>query len=417
VEDTYYTPGAFSLQVGSHAQRRGAVLAVARRALVLVRLSLLSDVAAIYLGTRFAFLLVTYFGRALLHDPALVGPNHLGFSGYLLNDWFYRDSQWFLSIVNNGYTYHGAGRVASVAFFPAYPLLIKSLQLALGLAPDLGAMMIANLAFLGALIYMRKLAEHEFGPSVARRAVFYMAIFPTAFFSFAPYSESLFLLCSIASLYYMRTERWWLAGLFGGLACGTRVLGIFLAIPFAWEYLRRHHWNPRRFRLDVLAGALIPAAVVAYMVYLDGFTGDPLAFVHAEAGWFRESVPPWKVIITSLSDIPKAGAYHPYFQAHAIVENSLMLCVAAVLLAGIWLAPASLTLYGCSCLIFLLSAPIVTSDIPLTSMSRYLFAIAPMYPILARLGRWPVFDRIYVLLSVGSLALFSCMFVNHMWGA
>ena len=417
MQDTYHIPDAFSLQVGTLVATSRRPPRTGSTCVVLVRLGLLSDIAAIYLGTRFAFLLVTYFGRALLHDPALVGQNHLSFSGYLINGWFYRDSQWFLSIVNDGYTYHGAGRVSSVAFFPVYPLLIKSLQLAMGLAPDLGAILIANLAFLGALIYMRQLAEHEFGPSVARRAVFYMAIFPTAFFSFAPYSESLFLMCSIASLYYMRTGRWWLAGLFGGLGCGTRVLGAFLAIPFAWEYLRCHRWDPRRFKLDVLAGALIPAAAVAYMVYLDGFTGDPLAFVHAEAGWFRESVAPWQVIMTSLSDIPKAAFYHPYFQAHAIVENSLMLCVAAVLLAGIWLVPVSFTLYGCTCLLFLLSAPIVTSDIPLTSMSRYLFAIAPTYLILARLGRWPVFDRIYVLLSVGSLALFSCMFVNHMWGA
>jgi hypothetical protein len=153
------------------------------------------------------------------------------------------------------------------------------------------------------------------------------------------------------------------------------------------------------------------------MLYLYGFTGDPLAFAHAEAGWFRESVWPWNVIVTSLSDIPKAAAYHAYFQAHAIIENGLLLCVAAVLVAGIWLAPVSFTLYGFSCLFFLLSSPIVTSDIPLQSMSRYLFALAPIYLILARLGRWPIFDRIYVLLSVGSLALFSCMFVNHMWGA
>ncbi|MGH2347503.1 MAG: hypothetical protein ACRDG4_19930, partial [Chloroflexota bacterium] len=34
---------------------------------------LLSDILGIFLATRLAFLMLTYFGRALLHDPALVG--------------------------------------------------------------------------------------------------------------------------------------------------------------------------------------------------------------------------------------------------------------------------------------------------------------------------------------------------------
>ncbi|HVA89628.1 MAG TPA: mannosyltransferase family protein [Chloroflexota bacterium] len=377
----------------------------------------LSDILSIFLATRLAFLLLTYFGQALLHDPALVGNHRLGFSGYLLDSWFYRDSQWFLTIVQNGYNYLGAGHRSAVAFFPIYPATVKLLQAVTAVDPSVMAMLVSNAAFLGAMVYMQKLCAREFGDTVARRAVFYMAIFPTAFFTFAPYSESLYLMLSIASLYYMRSERWWLAGIFGGFAAATRILGVLLALPFAWEYLRRHHFDPRRFRLDLLAGALIPGGIGAYMLYLYGLTGDALAFVHAESGWYRVTRTPWEVLGTSLRDIPRAAADHPYFQAHAMIENGLVLACIALLVVGIRSVPFSFTLFSFASLASLLSAPIITSDIPLQSMSRYLLVLAPVYMVLAKLGRWPIFDRLYVLLSAGGLALFTALFVNHMWGA
>jgi hypothetical protein len=40
-----------------------------------------------------------------------------------------------------------------------------------------------------------------------------------------------------------------------------------------------------------------------------------------------------------------------------------------------------------------------------------------MYMVLAKLGSRPIFDRLYVLLSAGGLAMFTTLFVNHMWGA
>ncbi|MGH2390343.1 MAG: hypothetical protein ACRDIE_19250, partial [Chloroflexota bacterium] len=87
------------------------------------------------------------------------------------------------------------------------------------------------------------------------------------------------------------------------------------------------------------------------------------------------------------------------------------------LVGGMRALPVSFTLYGFACMGALLSAPIITSDIPLQSMSRYVLVLVPMYIVLARLGRRPIFDRLYVLLSAGGLAMFTALFVNHMWGA
>jgi hypothetical protein len=387
------------------------------RVTVHARRFLLSDLFAIFLATRLGYVLLTYFGLALFHDPALVGEQRTGFSGYLITGWFYRDSQWFHGIVSDGYQYFGPGVRASVAFFPVFPSVVKALTLLTGLDPDAAAMLVANVSFLGAMIFLQKLCRREYGEATAKRAVLYMAVFPTAFFSFAPYSEALFLVFSLACLYYSREHRWWLAGLLGGLAAGTRVQGVLLAIPFAVEYLSAHRLDPRQFRPSVLAGALIPAGLGTFMLYLYGLTGDPLAFVRAEAGWNRGMMWPWQVIATSLADVPKTLRYHPYFQAHALMENGLLLVCLLLLIVGVRLVPISFSLYGLAYVAVTVSAPVTSSDIPITSISRYLFVVVPLYVVLARLGRWPIFDRLYLMLATGSLALFTTLFLNHMWGA
>jgi Gpi18-like mannosyltransferase len=391
---------------------------MARRAGATAQRWLLSDILSIFLATRFAFLLLTYFGRALVHDPALVGHDNMGLgTGYLLDAWLYRDSQWYLTIVQDGYHYFGAGHRSAVAFFPVYPMLIKALNGLTGIDLALCTMIVSNLAFLGAMVFLYKLCAREYGEATARRAVFYMAIFPTAFFTFAPYAESLFLLCSIASLYYLRGERWWLAGVFGGLAAATRILGFLLVIAFVWEYLRARRFRLLSIRLDVLAGALIPAGLGAYMLYLYGLTGDPMAFIKAAAGWERAATWPWQVLATSLEDVPSSAQLGQYLQAHAFVENGLVLTCLLLLLIGIRRIPFSFVLYGLACVAVLLSAPVMSSDIPVTSMSRYVLVLAPIYIVLARLGRFAIFDRLYTLLSVGGLAIFTTLFLNHMWGA
>jgi Gpi18-like mannosyltransferase len=418
VQNRLSAGGRLDLPLAGEWLTRAAALRVARRTATAAQRALLSDVMSIFLATRLAFLLLTYFGRALVHDPALVGKDNMGLgTGYLLDAWLYRDSQWYLTIVQDGYHYFGPGHRSAVAFFPVYPLLVKALHGLTAIDLDLCTMIVSNVAFLGAMIFLYKLCAREYGVATARRATFYMAIFPTAFFTFAPYSESLFLLCSIASFYYMRGERWWLAGIFGGLAAATRVLGVLLLLAFAWEYLHSRHFQLRRIRLDALAGALIPAGLGAYMLYLYGLTGDPMAFVKSAAGWNRDATWPWQVLTTSLEDVPKTAQYGQYLQAHALIENGLVIACLLLLLAGIRRIPFSFILYGLACIAVLLSAPVASSTVPVTSMSRYVLVLAPIYIVLARMGRYPIFDRLYTLLSASGLAIFTTLFLNHMWGA
>ena len=90
-------------------------------------------------------------------------------------------------------------------------------------------------------------------------------LFPTGFFLVGGYPHGLFLLLAVGSMYAMRRRRWWLAGLLAALAGATRQVGVLLAAPFAYEYLRQCGFNPRRIRADVLSIALVPAGLLAFM--------------------------------------------------------------------------------------------------------------------------------------------------------
>jgi hypothetical protein len=81
----------------------------------------------------------------------------------------------------------------------------------------------------------------------------------------------------VLSFYCARTNRWWLAGLFGGLASYTRFAGIFLLPALLMEI---KDWKLEIRKLIPLL--LIPLGLLVYMQFLNRTTGDPLAFFHVQ---------------------------------------------------------------------------------------------------------------------------------------
>ena len=67
-----------------------------------------------------------------------------------------------------------------------------------------GATLVANVSFLLALILLYGLTTLEYTEDIARRSVVLLASFPASFVFMAPYSESLFLLSSLAAFWWAR---------------------------------------------------------------------------------------------------------------------------------------------------------------------------------------------------------------------
>jgi len=92
------------------------------------------------------------------------------------------DAGWFERIARDGYRPDDA----SAAFFPAYPLAIRGVASVLLLSETDAALVVSNLAFLGALIVLFALTTFEFSIDTARRTVLLLALFPVSFFFLSP---------------------------------------------------------------------------------------------------------------------------------------------------------------------------------------------------------------------------------------
>lgn len=141
----------------------------------------------------------------------------------LVAPWARWDAHWYARIVAQGYQ-AGDG---TTQFYPLYPLLATPLA-RLGWSPMVALTLISLGAGLGAVLLLERLARQETDAIRGRQAALAFLLFPVAFVLFAPYSEALFLLCAIASLYATRRGHWGLAGLAAALAALTRPQGLFL---------------------------------------------------------------------------------------------------------------------------------------------------------------------------------------------
>ena len=79
------------------------------------------------------------------------------------------------------------------------------------------------------MVLLYQLVRIDFDTPIARRTSGLWRCFPTSLFFTAVYTESMFLMLSVAALLCARIRRWWLAGvLWECLAALTRSHGIFL---------------------------------------------------------------------------------------------------------------------------------------------------------------------------------------------
>ncbi len=357
-----------------------------------------------------------YLSMLYSHDAA--GRNILLFS------WYHWDAAHFVSISARGY----ADR-ANTAFFPLWPLLQNIAGLLLGGAyPDsyyIAGLLLSNLCFYIVLVLLYELIAADFDACTARRALFYLSFAPYALFFFAGYTESLFLLLCVATFLVLRrggARDWWFAGLLGFLASLTRSSGVALAIPYLVLYFQRF-WVPTqrlqfslREKLNALAPiVLIPAGVVAYLVYLYFAKGDPFIFGAVEKYyWHRHFSLPW----ATLSLIWRAffsvtSSVHFWGESVAFVFTLIPLLILGF---GWRRIPLHYALFSLVLAALSLSFPIET-DSPLLSQPRYLLMLFPVAVIAALWGENRRFHRVYLPLSAGCFLTFTILFVCGQWVA
>lgn len=316
------------------------------------------------------------------------------------------DGVWYLSIVRAGYE-DSMSRATNIVFFPLYPLLVRAAT-ATGMDAATAGIVLSNLFLVLGVLLLARLIDLELGAGPARRAAIYLLVFPTSFFFSAVYTESLFLVLTVAAFLAARRRRWWLAGCAGGLAAATRLPGVALVVPLAFEYLQQAKFQLRRVRLDALALAVIPVGLAVFAWYCASSFGDPLAFLHNQTLWHgrpTHAVPGLGLMIGVAKAILRPDpSIHP-FPLNLLYVASAVLAVGCIVLSFFVLRPA----YGIWGLVVLF---ISTGHGRIDSLPRYVLALLPMFAVLGLVGHRRGAHWVIVSASVCLLAVFTVMFVN-----
>ena len=340
-----------------------------------------------------------------------------GATGFVLGPWQRFDAQHYLRIARHGY----AAEADSV-FPPLYPLAIRALGSLLGGSPIANlaaAIVLSNLACLGLMILLHRVVTAELGREYAARTLVYFVLFPTGFFLFAAYSEPIFLLLALGSLWGARNGRFWLAGSLGLLAALTRLTGWILVVPLAYELWRRRSggagehqpftWSsPYSLILSPLLPALGTAAFIAWRWWADL---APLSVIY-ERYWYQTTGFPGVDLITAANTLFFGGPA----RANEIIALSFDFFCALLLIVTTILALRRLpTVYGLYSAMLLLFILLPTSELkPLYSFSRYALAFFPTFMLLALAGERPWANRLILYPSLALYLYFSGQF--FIWG-
>jgi hypothetical protein len=389
------------------------------------------------------------------NQEVLVGKQYL--LEPFLNEHVAWDSEYYLSIAMKGYEdpeirgvpqtgdkgyYTGFCVVGLVprcvslshAFFPLYPLLMHLVAPVFSFIPisdiarfTFAGVLISLLGTLAAIISLRHLMSTAEGDEDSLRAIFYLLIFPASMFLAQVYSEGLFLGLTFAALACLKDRKWLPTAILAALAFWVRPGGALLLVPMVTVWLTDRSWQ-KGWARALSSGLAALSPLFSYLVFSwttladkfhvievrffgSGRTDVPCATQWASLGlphehfWMYDlqgSLSGWTSALQSLSMLTPQRIYYYGIEIAAVV----LALIASIMLIR---KRPEIALYGLAVI-----TASVLSGAP-QSMVRYMIAVPALFMVLAKWGRYPVFDRIWTLCSILLLGLMALLFSFNYW--
>jgi hypothetical protein len=312
-----------------------------------------------------------------------------------------QDALWFLRIATDGYRDDDG----SAAFFPLYPLAVRAVALLPFLGPLGAALLVSNAAFLAALVVLHALTRLELDREAARKTVWLVALFPSAFFFLAPYTESLFLLLSVSAFWFARRDRWLSAAIVGAGAAATRSVGLLLILGLGVEALRQWRKEHRAPLPRLMASAAVAIGPALYGAWWWVSSGSPWAPLDAQTAWRPGGVhPPWETVWRA-SDM--ALDFRTWWLLDLIVVG---IAVTGLVLVARHV-PLSYTAYAAGSIALPLILPFL--DRPLVSLPRFVAVLFPAaWGFAIASERRPRLEPALLALFASGYGLLALLFVN-----
>jgi hypothetical protein len=334
-------------------------------------------------------------------------------STHLFWDTFARwDSGWYVGVARDGYRFVEGGR-SNLAFFPVYPLAMRYAGYALGGRTEhffLGGIAVSWAAFVAAMVMLYQLARIDLDENGAERAVWFAAVFPSAYFFGLVYSESVFLLLTVTTVYALRTRRWFVAGLAGALAMCSRANAIVALPAFAWLAWRAAGRDREPLISAGLALAAMAAGFAAWCGYVYLLSGNPFEWAASIGRWnYQPGSAPWQPLAGLLGALWNRPYEYFSTEHQAVYDtfNGLAALTVALSTPYVWWRLGAG--YG---LFMLANLALPLSTGQFEGLGRYCSVLFPFSLGLAAAVRSTTFQHL-ILFAFGALFMFGLsMFAN-----
>lgn len=332
--------------------------------------------------------------------------------------WFRWDTNWYVDIAKNGYTYRD-GFQSNVAFFPLYPWTIKFLSPLIP-NPYIAGVVISNICLLLALFlfhYYMELRRKE--DDIINRALIYILIYPTSLFFSTTYSESMFLLFVVLSFIFYEREKYCWCGVFGYLATFTRQIGICLFPAFLLDLLFKIKFKPSQIRAQWFFLLFIFLAHPTVMIIHKIQVGEPLAFYKTQDAWGRSLTTPVATIIKTIkaTDI-KMKSKKPFDDynmpaSRRDFQNLMdLFFFFFFIIIGVYALFKDIA-WG----IYILTVPLLAISSGLfASIIRYVMVLFPGFILLSEFGKNKYIDTGIKLFFSLFLGVFTMLYTLWHWG-
>ena len=320
----------------------------------------------------------------------------------LWNRW---DGIHYLEIASEGYKPTGESPLLLV-FYPLYPILVRLTALVIR---ELlySAFIVSGAASLALAVLFRRLLLLDFPAAEAWNGVWFLYIFPTAYFLHVNYTESLLLVLVIGAFLAARSRDWPVAGVLGMLASLTHSNGILLFPALGVEAIIAM-WRARRVQFGCLWLGFIPLGLLGYLWINYHVTGQAFDFLRSEQShWSQSLIPPWQGLYGTI------GVMLNYEPSHAQMIGAQVLIFMIVALIGciysFFRLPLSYSVWSIANWLLFASA---SWDL---SGPRYVLVIFPIFIMMAELARNRLCSALITIWSLIWYGFFASQFAVGHW--
>lgn len=303
---------------------------------------------------------------------------------------------------------HGYNAANIKPFGPLFPFLMHWVAYLVGNNTLIAGLVISSLFCLAAIIAFMFISRLELGiEEHSKQAMLYLVLFPTSFFLFAPYTESIFLFGAIMTIYALRKKRWISAGLWGMMAASVRLPAILLIIPALYESCME--WQKSKVKLVWISPLLILIGAGIFPLYIFLVFKLPFweLYKNLETSFHRDFSIPGLNLFYSIRNM--LNGISPLIN---IPDLMIMVLFMVGIVIGWKKLPFVYTVYNLAFIMLYLST--TTSQYPLMSISRYVLVFFPVFITLPSLVKRKEIRLVILILFLMGLLFYSAQFA--IWG-